>query len=109
MNRYRHLRRLRIAISLIFALALAWISVDAAIGLTRIGAWVVHTQIVPAVLAGSAIWLVVWVLATITFGRIYCSSVCPMGTCMDAVGRMRQACLPKDRRRYRSRPTAAGF
>lgn len=106
MNRYRHLRRLRIAISLIFALALAWISVDAAIGLTRIGAWVVHTQIVPAVLAGSAIWLVVWVLATITFGRIYCSSVCPMGTCMDAVGRMRQACLPKDRRRYRYLPPA---
>ena len=91
MNRYRHLRRLRIAISVAFAVAIAWITLDASLGLTRLGAWVLHTQIVPAVLAGSAIWLVLWVLVTITFGRIYCSSVCPLGTAMDAVSRCRMS------------------
>jgi len=103
------LRRLRIAISVIFALAIAWISVDAAMGLTRLGAWVLHTQIVPAVLTGSAIWLVMWVLVTITFGRIYCSSACPMGTVMDAVARGRAAIPSKIKFRYRCQPPLNGL
>lgn len=101
MNKYRYLRRLRIAISILFAIAIAWITVDAAIGLTRIGAWVLHAQIIPAVLAGSAIWLVLWVLVTLTFGRIYCSSACPMGTFMDVVSRCRKAMPARHKFRYR--------
>lgn len=109
MNRYRHLRRLRIAISVAFAVAIAWITLDASIGLTRLGAWVLHTQIVPAVLAGSAIWLVLWVLVTITFGRIYCSSVCPLGTAMDAVSRCRLSMPSKIKYRHRYMPPLNGL
>lgn len=100
---------MRIAISLTFALAIAWITVDAALGLTRLGAWVLHTQILPAALAGSAIWLAAWVLITFTFGRVYCSSACPLGTAMDVIGRCRKEMPAKTKFRYRYMPPLNGL
>lgn len=32
--------------------------------------------------------LVFWFVVTSVFGRVYCSGICPMGTCFDAVGRL---------------------
>lgn len=40
-------------------------------------------QIIPAIFACSGLWLSVWLLATIIFGRLYCSTVCPSGAMMD--------------------------
>ncbi|MDE6136017.1 MAG: 4Fe-4S binding protein [Muribaculaceae bacterium] len=48
-------------------------------------------QLLPAVLAGSAAWLLLWATATMALGRIYCSTACPMGALMDGVARLRMA------------------
>lgn len=45
----------------------------------------VRMQILTALLSGVAVCLVFWALVTLIYGRIYCSTVCPLGTMMDCV------------------------
>lgn len=59
---------------------------------------VVSLQLVPAVVSLALGIFVVWIIITIIFGRIYCSTVCPLGVCQDIVARLRR------KRRYRYRP-----
>ncbi|GHT71043.1 ferredoxin [Bacteroidia bacterium] len=44
-------------------------------------------QLVPAVLAGSLVILLILFLLTLLFGRIYCSTICPLGVLQDIVSR----------------------
>lgn len=44
-----------------------------------------HFQLIPAVLSGSFIILGVLLLLTILFGRVYCSTICPMGVLQDII------------------------
>ena len=45
-------------------------------------------QIMPALLGCAAIPLVAWLVATLLFGRVYCSVVCPLGILQDLLGRL---------------------
>lgn len=58
-------------------------------------------QLFPAIMAGSIAWLALWVAVTLLFGRIYCSTACPMGALIDAVERIRRL---TDRHAYSYRP-----
>lgn len=84
---YRRLRRGRIAISL---LVMTMCAISIAIGYDcLLSRW----QIVPALLACSFAWILLWVLSALIFGRIYCSTACPMGTlqdCFIAISRRRR-------------------
>lgn len=44
-----------------------------------------HFQIIPSAIQSCLGTTVVWIIATLLFGRIYCSTVCPAGTLQDAV------------------------
>lgn len=44
-----------------------------------------HIQVVPAILGGSFVILIVLFLLTLLFGRVYCSTICPMGVLQDIV------------------------
>lgn len=48
-------------------------------------------QIVPSLLGATAVSALFWVLVTFLLGRVYCSSVCPLGTLQDCVLRVRRA------------------
>lgn len=87
------------AIAIAFALLLAWAIADAAFSLTPVGHWVLSAQIVPAVLAGSTIWIVLWVIVTLSVGRIYCSTACPLGALQDAASRC--AVMTRRKKRYK--------
>lgn len=50
--------------------------------------WVAHIQIFPLALAGSIAGILAWLALTLVFGRIYCSTVCPMGILQDVFARM---------------------
>lgn len=76
---YRSIRITRIIISLI---ALA---VPTAALVTGYDSVFVRMQILVALLSGVALVLLFWAIVTIVYGRIYCSTVCPMGTLMDCV------------------------
>ena len=83
-----------------------WVGAAIALAVTAavaLGARCVATrmQLFPAIMAGSAVWLGLWSVATLLLGRIYCSTACPMGTLMDVAARLRIAL----ERRRRGRAT----
>lgn len=45
-------------------------------------------QLIPAILTMTLSIFVMWLVVTLVFGRIYCSTVCPAGTLMDLSARM---------------------
>ena len=47
-------------------------------------------QIVPAIIAGSAVVLVVMGLLTLLLGRVYCSVICPLGILQDVIFRFKK-------------------
>lgn len=51
-------------------------------------AWVAKVQFVPAVLALNVIVVVALIVATLFFGRIYCSVICPLGITQDLLARL---------------------
>lgn len=49
-----------------------------------------HIQFVPALLGGSIAILTVTMVATLLFGRVYCSVICPLGIMQDAILRLKK-------------------
>lgn len=47
--------------------------------------WMARLQFIPAVLSGSIVVVTAIVVATLLFGRIYCSVVCPLGVWQDGI------------------------
>lgn len=99
MKKYHGIRLARIAVAVAVAAVLT--------ACVAIGArcWFTRMQLLPAVMAGGALWLLLWLVATLVLGRIYCSTACPMGSLMDAVARLRMA-MEKRRRPYRYAPAS---
>jgi polyferredoxin len=58
-----------------------------------------HIQVAPAVLAGSAVIMLVLLLLTVLFGRIYCSVICPMGILQDLIARFTKRGKKKNKHR----------
>ena len=75
----------------------------AAVGTAMHGGWISHIQIVPIILSSGLPWLIAWVVITYVFGRIYCSTVCPLGTFQDCVSRV-SAFATKGKRYHYSAP-----
>lgn len=57
-------------------------------------------QLGPAVLGMSLTVIALWLLITLVFGRIYCSTVCPMGTLMDISVRVKNLTSKGRKRKY---------
>src|SRR5574344_1715826 len=60
-------------------------------------------QFIPALLGvftGSAIILALLVLMSLLFGRLYCSTICPLGTLQDSVWRISSLFRSKKNRRF---------
>lgn len=77
------LRIFRIIVSLLLFVAAV---LFAASGGTFLGVelgWIEKIQMIPMVLSVSVTTLILWFAVTFIFGRIYCSSVCPLGTLQD--------------------------
>ncbi len=48
-------------------------------------AWIEKIQLIPAVLALNVAVVILWIVLTLLFGRVYCSVICPMGVFQDVV------------------------
>lgn len=82
MKKYRLLRYARIALSVTIMLV-----AGVAVGLGHhmfLSDW----QLIPALLASGAEWVMLWAIVTALWGRIYCSTVCPLGTLQDFLARL---------------------
>lgn len=95
------LRKLRIVVSLVFFVLLTFCFLDFA-GISGTESFLPRIQIVPAVLSLSVGILIVWIILTLLLGRVYCSSVCPMGVFQDVIAWLSRR--QNKRRKYGYRP-----
>lgn len=58
-------------------------------------------QFAPALLTGSVVILVLLLLLTVLFGRVYCSVICPMGLFQDVIARIARRIHAKKRYSFR--------
>jgi ferredoxin len=104
------LKKLRIAVSLLFFAATAFLFMDVTRSLaTALFAPVTYLEFVPSLLKflalgtlASAGFLIVLIL-TLVFGRIYCSTVCPLGTLQDIISHISMRWKKNKKYKY-SRP-----
>lgn len=84
----RLLKITRILLSLLFAAVITASAMGVTSFLPGFADWLSSVQIFPAVMSFSVVIFVVWLLVTLIFGRIYCSTVCPLGTLQDLFARL---------------------
>lgn len=97
------LRNIRIGISVLLFGLITFFFLDFAeilpIGFHRLA----HLQLIPALLSLSIGILLFLIVLTLLFGRIYCSSICPMGILQDVIARISKA-TGKKKKRYQYSP-----
>ena len=96
------LRKIRIGISVVIFSLITFYFLDFADILPNTFHVLTHIQFVPALLSSMAILLVLIVLALL-FGRIYCSTICPMGLLQDIVAYFSRL-KNKKKKRYKYTP-----
>ena len=101
--RRRHLKPLRVAVALVFLAGLTAAFADFR-GLVpaRLGHWLAAVQFTPSLLALGSGAAALFVFAgligvTLAFGRVYCSTVCPLGLLQDAIARIAAWLRPRRR------------
>ncbi len=99
MNKFRRCRTIAAAFMLVVALLLF---LDFTGTIHRYLGWVAKIQFLPALLAVNVAIVVVLIWATLLFGRLYCSVICPMGLFQDAVSRF--ASLTNKKRKFKYTP-----
>lgn len=63
--------------------------------------WFLRVQLVPLVLSGTIFLLILHALLAWVFGRIYCSTLCPLGVLQDIIGRISNLFRKKRKRKWR--------
>lgn len=105
-SKHSKLRMLRRAVSAVIFLLITFYFLDFA-EITGNHSWLERIQLVPALLSGSVVVLVSLLVLTLLFGRIYCSSICPMGIFQDIFNRM--AKMVDKKKKYGYRPEYRGL
>lgn len=97
------LRKIRIGISVVLFTLITFYFLDFANILPNSFHRLAHIQFVPAVLSLSIGILIALIALTLLFGRIYCSTICPMGIWQDVIARISKS-VGKKKKRYRYSP-----
>ncbi len=84
------LRKIRIVLATFFFVAITLLFLDFSGTLHHYFSWMAKIQFLPAVLSLNVLVLVVLLLLTLVFGRIYCSVICPLGVMQDLMASIRR-------------------
>lgn len=98
------LRKIRIGISVVLFALITFYFIDFAGLLPNEFHVLAHLQFVPALLSVSVGILAFLVVLTLLFGRVYCSTICPMGIYQDVAQRLSSAFRKRKKRYGYSRP-----
>ena len=93
------LRKIRIALAVIFWLGITLLLLDFTGALHGWLGWMAKIQFLPAVMAVNVAVIVGLVLLTLVFGRVYCSVICPLGVFQDGVAHLNVARKRKKKNR----------
>ena len=77
------LKKIRVLIQLVVFIFLTLLFLDISGILHRWFEILAKLQFVPAILSLNFVIVVIWLLLSLFFGRIYCSTLCPLGTLQD--------------------------
>ena len=95
------LKYLRVGISIVIFTLITFYFLDFAALLPEGFHGLAQIQLVPAILGGSLLILLFLAILTLLFGRIYCSSICPMGIYQDIVSWIsKRRLFSKKKKRY---------
>lgn len=105
----RHLRRIRAVVALAFLAPAVLMFLDFGRLLpARLAALVARLQLVPSIVAlpalGAALAVGIVTAVTLVTGRVYCSTICPLGTVQDALVRLGDRGRRRGRYRFRFLP-----
>jgi ferredoxin len=92
------LKKLRVGVSIFLFTLITFYFLDFAALMPDQFHALAHIQFIPAILGSSFIILTVLIALTILFGRIYCSSICPMGIYQDIVAWLSKKTAKKKKR-----------
>lgn len=79
----RALRIGRIIVSIVVFIIVTAALTTSALMIPGVSHWLERIQFLPAMMMFAMGIFVSWLIITLVFGRVYCSSVCPLGTVMD--------------------------
>lgn len=79
------LKKIRIALAIVFFLLITLLFFDFTGTLHLWLGWTVKVQLIPAILAVNILVIIGLALLTLVFGRAYCSVICPLGVFQDGV------------------------
>ena len=85
------LKKIRVIVSLIFFILTLMLFIDLHNWFTKISEPILYLQFVPSLvkfislLSVSALGFLVIILLNFLFGRVYCSTICPLGTFQDII------------------------
>lgn len=82
------LRRIRIALALVFFISITMLFLDITGCVRTWVGWMAKVQFLPAVMALNVLVIAALIVVTLIFGRIYCSVVCPLGVMQDIIARL---------------------
>lgn len=94
------LKKLRVGISIIMFTLITFYFLDFAALLPDNFHWLAGIQLIPALVTINIIVIISVILITLLFGRVYCSSICPMGIFQDIVSWISKR-VAKKRKRYK--------
>lgn len=94
------LKKIRVTLSLILFILITLYFLDFREFLPDRLSFLAEIQLIPALLALNVVILVSLVALTLIFGRVYCSSICPMGIYQDIVAWLSKKFHRKKRYRY---------
>lgn len=98
------LRVSRIVIGIAVWAVATWILVSYGMTFPVVARWIEKIQFLQAAMAFSISTVVVWLIATLVFGRIYCSVACPLGVFQDICARLPRLGRYPSRRNYHYSP-----
>ncbi len=96
------LTRIAVSVAIFVMVTLVWLEYSD-LFLRPLG-WVSRIQIFPVAMGLSVAMLAFWLGVSLLFGRVYCSSVCPLGTWLDIVGHAGRRSRQGEARDYRYSP-----
>ena len=77
------LRKIRLIVALVSFVMITLLFLDFTGTLHTWFGWLAKIQFLPAVLALNVGVILLWVVLTLVFGRVYCSVICPLGVFQD--------------------------
>ena len=89
------LRKIRLTLAVIFFVLITLLFMDFTGTLHLYFGWMAKIQFLPALLALNVGVVLLLIVLTLLFGRIYCSVICPMGVMQDVIAWIGKKARPK--------------